>query len=117
MKLNLNAIWLEAFNQRCTKYQIGKILLCDACSCVYLLSDGKELRITVNSRMYNFSKILKTKQYKHVAKVFDCFIMSLPNQYDEEENVFCIVTEFLKRDFQPRVVIQSAINLFRNVWR
>ena len=116
MKLNIDTIWQEAFNQRCCKYQIKNILLCDACSCVYLLFGGKELRITVNSRMYNFSKILETKQYKHVAKIYECFKMSLPNQYGEEEPVFCIVTEHLKRDFQPRVVIQSAINLFRNVW-
>lgn len=117
MKLkNVNVIWQEAFNERCSKYHIESILLFDAYSCVYLLSDGKELRITVNHRMYNFSKVLKTKQYKHVAKIFECFKMNLPNQYDEEENVFCIVTENLNRNFQPHTIIQSAINLFRNIW-
>lgn len=107
---------MDAFNERCSKYHITNVLLDDYSSCVYQLEDNRELRITVNPRMYNFAKILRTKQYKHVVKIFDCFKMVLPSQYEEEQNVFCIVTERLNRNFQPRVTIQSAINLFRNIW-
>lgn len=74
------------------------------------------MRISVDTRLYHFSKCLMDKDYKHVAKVYDCFKTFLPNQYGEEENVFCIVTERLYRDFQSREIIQNAINLFRNTW-
>ena len=113
---DINIIWMDAFNERCPNYHITSVLLHDYCSCVYLLEDNRELRITVNPHMYNFTKILKTKQYKHVAKIYDCFKMVLPTQYEDEQNVFCIITEKLDRKFQPRATIQSAINLFRNIW-
>ena len=113
---NINKIWMEAFNERCSKYQITSILLDDYSSCVYQLEDNRELRITVNTRMYNFAKVLKSKDYKHVAKIYDCFKMVLPSQSEEEQNVFCIVSERLNRDFQSHTIKQSAINLFRNIW-
>lgn len=116
IRTNIDIIWKEAFNQRNTKYKIKDILLSDACSCVYLLEDGNELRITVNTRTYHFSKLLLSKRIKHIAKVFDCFKMTLPCQYEDEDNVFCIVCERLYREFEPRPTVQSAINVFRSVW-
>lgn len=113
---DINIIWMDAFNERCSKYHITSVMLHDYSSCVYQLEDHRELRITVNPRMYNFTKVLKTKQYKHIVKIYDCFKMVLPDQNEDEQNVFCIVTERLNRNFQPRVTIQSAINLFRNIW-
>lgn len=113
---DINIIWMDAFNERCSRYHITSILLHDYSSCVYQLEDYRELRITVNPRMYNFTKVLKTKHYKHIVKIYDCFKMVLPDQNEDEENVFCIVTERLNRNFQSRATIQSAINLFRNIW-
>ena len=114
--VNINNLWKEEFNKRSLDYQIDEVLLNDACSCVYVLKDNRELRITVNTHMYHFSKIMKVKQYKHVAKIYDCFKMVLPNQYGEDEYVYCIVSERICRDFQSRSLIQSAIKLFRDTW-
>lgn len=109
-------VWQKAFNNRNSKYRIDRFLLEDGCSCTYLLKDGNELRLTFNSNMYHFSKILRRKNYKHVAKIVNCFKEKLPNQYGEEEMVLCVISEPLKRDFEPREVIQSGINLLTNTW-
>ena len=116
MLKHINKIWFDSFNERYHDYHLTDILLSDGCSCVYQLEENRELRITVNHRMYDFSKKLKTKQYKHVARIYDCFTAILPDQYDEEQRVFCIVSEKINRNFLPRTTIQSAINLFRNIW-
>ncbi len=113
---DINDVWQDAFNSRSTQYRIIGVLLADASSCVYLLENNCEMRISVDTRLYHFSKSLMSEGYKHVAKVYDCFKTILPNQYGEEENVFCIVTERLYRDYPSREIIQNAINLFRNTW-
>ena len=107
---------MESFNEKHPDYLIDCFLLEDAASCTYLLKDGKELRITVNQNAYNFSKVLKTRPYKHVAKIFKCFKTDLPDEMGNEQNVFCIISEHLKRYFVPQPIIQSGINLFRNLW-
>lgn len=114
---NINKIWMEAFNAKFPKYEIVSILLYDACSCVYLLSSGLELRITTNTSMYHFSKELRNKRTQHVAKIIECFSTTLPDERNNEENVFCIISERLVRDFSPKDVVQSGINLFINSWR
>lgn len=116
MRKNINDIWIEAFRKKFPDYPVVNYLLEDAVSCTYLLRDGKELRITVNPSAYNFSKILKQKNYKHVAKICECFKTELPNQYGETQNVFCIVSEHLQRDFAPQTIVQSGVNLFRDSW-
>lgn len=107
---------MESFKERLPDYPIASLLLEDAVSCIYLLRDGKELRITVNQNAFNFSKVLKPKTYMHVAKIYKCFKTELPDEKGSEQNVFCIISENLKRDFAPQPIIQSGINLFRNLW-
>lgn len=114
---NINEIWMEAFNAKFPKYEIVSILLYDAYSCVYLLSSGLELRITTNASMYHISKELRNKQFKHVAKIIECFSTTLPDERNIEENVFCIISERLVREYKPKDVVQSGINLFRDTWR
>lgn len=114
---NINEIWMETFNAKFPKYEIVSILLYDAYSCVYLLSSGLELRITTNASMYHISKELRNKQFKHVAKIIECFSTTLPNEYNIEEKFFCIISERLVREFKPKEVVQSSINLFRDTWR
>lgn len=109
-------IWQEAFNNRNNKYHIDRFLLEDLASCTYLLEDGNELRLTVNSNMYHFSKNLRRKNFKHIARIFDCFKIELPDQRGEETMVFGVITEPIKRYFEPREVIQSGINLLTNTW-
>ena len=109
-------IWLKAFNKGCSKYHIVDLLLQDVFSCTFLTDDGKELRLTTNQNMYNFSSVLQCKKFKHVANVYDCFKIELPNEREELQNVFCIVSELLKRDFAPRANVQMGINLFRDSW-
>ena len=109
-------VWQIAFNNRNSKYRIDRFLLEDGCSCTYLLKDGNELRLTTNPNMYHFSKILQRKNYKHVARIFDCFKIELPDQRGEQAIVFGVITEPIKRYFEPREVIQSGINLLTNTW-
>lgn len=114
---NIDKIQMEAFNAKFPKYEIVSILLYDKCSCVYLLSSGIELRITTIASVYHISKELRNKQFKHVAKIIECFSTTLPNEYNIEEKYFCIISERLVREFKPKGVVQSGINLFRNTWR
>ena len=107
---------MELFNEGHPEYSIVSFLLEDTASCTYLLKDGKELRITVNQNAYSFSKILKQKNYKHIAKIYESFKTELPNEKGELENVFCIVSEQLQRDFESQTIVQSGINLFRDSW-
>lgn len=116
MYRKISEIWMEEFNAISSSYQINKFILEDAHSCIYELKDGRELRISVSTLMYHFAKLLLSKSYKHVVRIDDCFKLTLRNQYDETANVFCIVSEGLNRDFAPRDVKQSGINLFRNIW-
>ena len=116
MRKKLSDIWMESFNERHTDYLVVSFLLEDAVSCTYLLKDGRELRIIVNQNAYSFSKVLKHKSYKHVEKIYECFKTELPNQYGEAQNVFCIVSERLQREFAPQAIVQSGINLFRDSW-
>ncbi len=107
---------MVSFNERHPDYSVISFLLEDAVSCTYLLRDGKELRITVDSNAYIFSKVLKQKYYKHVAKIYECFKTELSNQNGETQNVFCIVSEQLQRNFASQEIVQSGINLFRDSW-
>lgn len=116
MYKNINEIWKEAFNSRNSQYYLMDVILDDAFSCVYSLEDNREIRISTDTRVYHFSKFLMNQKLQHTAIIYDCFKTVLPNQYGNEENVFCIVSEGLNRNFQSRDVIQSAINLFRNTW-
>lgn len=109
-------IWQNAFNKVCPKYNIVDLLLQDVMSCTYLTDDGKELRLTTNQNMYNFSCVLQRKKYTHVARIYDCFKLELPNDRGELQNVFCIVSEQLQRDFAQQAIVQSGINLFRDSW-
>lgn len=109
-------IWQMLFNKVCSKYNIVDLLLQDVMSCTYLTDDGKELRLTTNQNMYNFSCVLQRKKYTHVARIYDCFKIELPNERGELQNVFCIVSELLKRNFAPQTIVQSGINLFRDSW-
>ena len=109
-------IWQKAFNKLCSKYHIVDLLLQDIFSCTFLTDDGKELRLTTNQNMYNFSCVLQRKKYKHVAIIYDCFKIEIPNERGELQNVFCIVSELLKRDFAPEVNVQIGINLFKDSW-
>lgn len=113
---NINEIWKEAFNSRNSQYYLMDVILDDAFSCVYSLEDNREMRISTDTRVYHFSKYLMNHKLQHIAIIYDCFKTVLPNQYGDEDNVFCIVSEGLNRNFQSRDVIQSAINLFRNTW-
>lgn len=110
-------IWQKAFNESCSKYHIVSCLLRDFVSCTYLTKDGKELRLTLNQNMYNFSVVLGHKNFIHVANIYDCFKIELPNERGELQNVFCVVSEPLKRDFASHEIVQSGINLFRDSWR
>lgn len=109
-------IWQKAFNKICPKYNIVDLLLQDVMSCTFLTDDGRELRLSTNQNMYNFSCVLQRKKYTHVARICDCFKLELPNERGELQNVFCIVSEFLKRDFSSQANVQSGINLFRDSW-
>jgi len=109
-------IWQTAFNKKQTGYNIVEPILEDVYSCIYRLDDGREVRITTKSSMYNFSTALCNKTYKHIAGISDCFKIVLPGQYGEPQNVFCIVGEPLKRNFTATTNIQSGINLFRDLW-
>lgn len=115
-RIKIRDIWMEAFNERYSKYHITHFLLEDGCSCSYLLEDGQELRITGNKNMYDFSKELKNNSYKHLATISDCFKAHFPDERGDEQNVFCIIGEKLNRNFQPRAVVQAGINLFRDIW-
>jgi len=119
IKMNMvkhEEIWQKAFNKRCSKYHIVDFLLQDVFSCTFLTDDGKELRLTTNQNMYNFSSVLQRKKYKHVANIYDCFKIELPSERGELQNVFCVVSELLKRDFAPLADVQMGINLFRDSW-
>ena len=116
MRKKLCDIWMDSFNERHPNYLIVCFLLEDSTSCTYLLEDGKELCITVNQNAYNFSKVLQKRTYRHVADIFKSFKTELPDETGDEHNVFCIISEHLKRDFAPQSIIQSGINLFRNLW-
>ena len=116
MRKKLSDIWMESFNEKHPNYPIVSFLLEDAISCTYLLNDCKELRITVNNNSYSFSKVLKHKDYKYIAKIYKCFRTELPDENGNPQNVFCIIGEHLKRDFKAKSIIQSGINLFRNLW-
>lgn len=116
MYKNINEIWKEAFNSRNSQYYLKDVILDDAFSCVYSLEDNREIRISTDTRVYHFSKYLMNQKLQHTAIIYDCFKTVLPNQYGDNENVFCIVSEGLNRNFQSRDVIQSAINLFRHTW-
>lgn len=109
-------IWQKAFNKVCTKYNIVDYLLQDVMSCTFLTDDRKELRLTTNQNMYNFSCVLQRKKYTHVASIYDCFKLELPNKRGELQNVFCIVSEHLKRDFATQAIVQSGITLFKDSW-
>ena len=109
-------IWQKIFNKVCSKYNIVDLILQDVMSCTFLTDDGKELRLTMNQNMYNFSCVLQRKKYTHVARIYDCFKLELPNDRGELQNVFCIVSELLKRNFAPQTIVQSGINLFRDSW-
>lgn len=113
---NRSEIWQKTFNEKCTNYHIVDLLLKDLTSFTYRIEDSREIRLTTNQNMYNFSNILQRKSYEHVAKIFDCFKIGLPDQCGETQNVLCVVSEPLKRDFAPRATIQSGINLFRDSW-
>ena len=112
----ISKIWQTAFNKKHTGYNIVEPILEDVYSCIYRLDDGREVRITTKSSMYNFSTALRNKTYKHIAGISDCFKIVLPGLYGEPQNVFCIVGEPLKRNFTTRANIQSGINLFRDLW-
>lgn len=114
--VRIEDIWQKAFNESCSKYQIVSHLLQDFMSCTYLIEDGKELRLSLNQNMYNFSVVLQHKNYIHVASIYDCFKIELPNERGELQNVFCVVSELLKRDFASHEIVQSGINLFRDSW-
>lgn len=117
MEKNLiSSIWTKAFNAKYSNYQIDRFLFDDAYSCVFQLTDGRELRITSNRCTYNFSKQIKNRSYKHVASVLDCFQDAFPNIDNEEDWLYCIVSEGINRDFLTFDQKQSAINLFRKVW-
>lgn len=116
MRKNISDIWIETFKNKFPDYPVAYFLLEDAVSCTYLLRDGMELRITVNPNAYNFSRVLKQKNYKHVAKIYECFKTELPNQNGEAQIVFCIVSEPLRRNFASQTIVQSGINLFRDSW-
>ena len=109
-------IWQKAFNKVCPKYHIVDLLLQDIMSCTFLTEDGKELRLTTSQNMYNFSCVLQRKKYPHVARIYDYFKIELPDKRGELQNVFCVVSELLKRDFTTQANVQSGINLFRDSW-
>ena len=113
---HISEIWQTEFNKKHTGYNIVEPILEDAYSCIYRLDDGREMRITTKSSMYNFSTALCHKTYKHIAGISDCFKIVLPGQRGELQNVFCIVGEPLKRNFATTANIQSGINLFRDFW-
>ena len=112
----ISNIWQLEFNKRHTGYIIVEPILEDVYSCIYRLDNGKEMRITTKSSMYNFSTALCYKTYRHIAGISDCFKIVLPDQRGELQNVFCIVGEPLKRNFTTTTNIQSGINLFRDLW-
>lgn len=109
-------IWQREFNKVCPKYHIVALLLQDIMSCTFLTDDGKEIRLTTNQNMYNFSCVLQRKKYPHVVRIYDCFKIELPDKRGELQNVFCVVSELLKRDFTIQANVQSGINLFRDSW-
>ena len=114
--VRIEDIWQKAYNESCSKYHIVSHLQQDFVSCTYLIEDGKELRLTLNQDMYNFSVVLQHKNYIHVASIYDCFKIELPNERGELQNVFCVVSEPLKRDFASHEIVQFGINLFRDSW-
>ena len=116
MRKNINEIWMEAFREKFPDYPIINYLVDDFSSCIYLLDDNKELRITVNKNMYSISTALERINDSHIAKIYECFETKLPDQSGDKQNVFCIISEHLRRDFAPKPIIQSGINLFRNLW-
>lgn len=112
----ISNIWQTEFNKKHMGYIIVELILEDVYSCIYRLDDGREMRITTKSSMYNFSTALCYKTYRHIAGISDCFKIVLPDQSGELQNVFCIVGEPLKRNFATTANIQSGINLFRDSW-
>lgn len=116
IRKKIRDIWMDKFNEKFKNYHITSFLLEDGSSCVYLLENGQELRITVNKNMYDFSKELKNVCHEHLAIISDCFKAHFPDERGDEQNVFCIISEKLNRSFQPRAVVQAGINLFRDIW-
>lgn len=112
----LHQIWKDAFNRLQKDYTISHLIIEDMNSCLYLLEDGREIRLTKNTRLYNFSKILKNAECQRIADIHDCFSLLLPDQYEEEERVLCVVSESINRDYFSREIKQSAILCFREIW-
>ena len=84
---------------------------------LYLLEDGRELRMTRNVLLYNFAKDkLLGKDFKNIAKVFDCFEKDFIDERNQPYKEYYVVSEHLDRSFEKHDKIQQGINLFRNTW-
>jgi len=109
--------WNEAFDFKGIAYRIVKEIDSNNMFSLYLLEDGRELRMTRNVLLYNFAKDkLLGKDFKNIAKVFDCFEKDFIDERNQPYKEYYVVSEHLDRSFEKHDKIQQGINLFRNTW-
>lgn len=112
----IDKLWMEAYNAKHQNNRIVRPVLSESPLSTFILENGLEMRFTVDSNMYNFSKVLKTKTYEHVAQVHDCFREIFPDSYSGLCHVGCIICEPVNRYFVKGDVKRSGIRLFRSLW-
>ena len=85
-------------------------------SSTYILQSGKDLRMLADERTYQFLKgKMMSHKFKHVATIADCFEVKIISE-DYEDNIYCVVSEPLNRDYISEETKQAGINLFRDTW-
>lgn len=115
----IDIMWKDAFNAQNLGYRVVRILDSKPAFCLYLLDNGNEVRmICGNSSVYDFSKEkLMNRDFKHIAKVIDCFKFDFVENAANHYSIYCIITERLDRDFAKYAEIQAGINLFVEAWQ
>ena len=109
--------WNEVFDFKGVVYRIVREIDSKKMFSLYLLEDGRELRMTRNVLLYNFAKDkLLGKDFKNIAKVFDCFEKDFIDERNQPYKEYYVVSEHLDRRFEKHDKIQQGINLFRNTW-
>lgn len=107
----------EVFDFKGAVYRIVREIDSNNMFSLYLLEDGRELRMTRNVLLYNFAKDkLLGKDFKNIAKVFDCFEKDFIDERNQPHKEYYVVSEHLDRNFEKYDKIQQGINLFRYTW-
>lgn len=108
--------WTISYNEMHPYDRIVKEVYSNSMASVYILQSRRELRMLADTRTFNFLKEkLMLKNFKHVAKITECFELGKPS-FDEDEHEYCVISEPLNRDIIGQNITQSGINLFRDSW-